>query len=107
MTFALIILGVAIGLAGSFSSGLGYFVIRKLHNRIVDDLMSTGDFDSSTFSISIFFQFFVFEKSLVIDKISLSSLRTVVESLEDTLLVKKEFENVFRCRFLYHIEYIS
>ena len=66
MTFALIILGVAIGLAGSFSSGLGYFVIRKLHNRIVDDLMSTGDFDSSTFlsQFFIFFIFLLFEKSL-------------------------------------------
>ena len=59
MTFALIILGVAIGLAGSFSSGLGYFIIRKLHNRIVDDLMSTGDFDSSTFFL--FLTFFLFE----------------------------------------------
>jgi hypothetical protein len=48
MGFALIILGVIIGLAGSFSSALGYFTIKKLHNRILTDLMRTGEFKSGT-----------------------------------------------------------
>lgn len=39
--YALIGLGVTIGLAGSFSSALGYFVIKNLHNDVEDRIRSS------------------------------------------------------------------
>jgi len=38
----LIVIGIAIGLAGSFSSAFGYYIIRTLHNHIIEDLVKKG-----------------------------------------------------------------